>query len=177
MPRITGQQVVEQGFDSKDRNSNYFITLSTNYRPTDDADEFTVREKLRGAIDHIFGSEEGLAKIIHFNYPSHNLSDRYVQDVDYKFAIEKGAHRQGGRVHAHVVLKIKHQSNISLSGTVVKREFEDFFSDDPRIKGFYVNIKLIADAEIAFQKYLEKQQRLRAAALRTKASGPSRPAQ
>lgn len=145
--------------NSKDRNSNFMITLSTNYRPGDDAEAKALVDRLGDATDRIFRSPDSLERIIKFNIPTHHFDDRYIQDINVTHGPEVGKNRKGGRVHNHIILKIKHRSNITIKNSVeeIRREYARHGIDV-----HYVKIDFLRDATEAARRYAAKDQAPRA---------------
>lgn len=161
MPRIVVEQASGSSTSSAERQSNYHITISTNVRPTTQHQTDQLVEALAACSEHVFGTDACLARIVHFNKPGHYWDDKYVQSVDMKHAPEVGNNPQGGRVHTHIVLKIKHTSNITITHSVPiirKLFFETGRLEPLGVKNLYIKIQLIRNEQEALQRYLDKQQ-------------------
>lgn len=162
MPKITVEQATGESTHSAQRSSNYHITISTNVRPTTQAQTNELIDALSRACESVFGTDENLSRIVHFNKPNHYWDDKYIQSVDMRHAPEVGGKPPtGGRVHTHVVLKIKHTSNITITHSVplIRKLFFDTGLFDPLgVKNLYIKIQLIRNEQDALQRYLDKQQ-------------------
>jgi hypothetical protein len=160
MPRITVGRAPHVSPNDKNRHSDYHITVSTNYKPTSPNETNELIEALANATEDVFGTDKNLARIVHFNNPRHYWDEKYIQDVDMKHAPEIGAMPKGSRVHTHIVLRIKHTSNISIQNAapiIKKLYFESGYLDPFPIANLYVNIKLLRNDKEALRKYLGKQ--------------------
>lgn len=164
MPQIHVEQATGESANSKDRISNYHITVSTNVKPTTQQQTDALVDALAKSSEQVFGTDQSLAQIVRFNKPGHYWGDKYIQSVDMRHAPEVGTKPTGSRVHTHINLKIKHQSNITITHSVpvIKKLYFDTELLQPLgVKNLYVKIQLIKNSDEAIRRYLDKQQNSR----------------
>ena len=143
----------------KERESNYHILINTNKRPTNDTDAKRMVDALEAAVDRVFSNPRSLERIIKFNWPGQHFNDRYIQDIQVTHGPEIGGEK--GRVHTHVILKIKHTSNISVdkSRNEIKEEiFRTGFLDPFNVSNLLVRIRLLRNDVRAAERYAAKDQ-------------------
>lgn len=98
--------------ENREAQSNYFILINTNYKPTSLKDERRVEEILREFMRYF---KENIDKIVTFNNNKrrkHEWSGKYIDHVDIDYVIEKGI--KTDKMHLHIALYITHRSNISV---------------------------------------------------------------
>lgn len=129
------------------RVSNFSITLSTNQRiPEGLKHEWVLM--LQDALT-VFEDDGAVSDMIKYKI-NHRNSDEYFTDDDAEYdtrvvaitatsVAEVGNTKHGGRLHAHVNLKIWHGGHISLKPDVVKAALNGRLEDAP-FKIHYVHI-------------------------------------
>lgn len=159
-PRISTSRSYK-GTRGADRKSDFHITVSSNKKPSSIYDAEALKEAMFLAADAVFNSPESLRRIVRFNIPHHDFDSKYIQDISTEIAPEIGTHPKGGRAHVHILLNIRHRSNLTIlhSKRVIKEEILRTRILDPwGITNLYVNIKLIPNVEEATRVYLSKHQ-------------------
>lgn len=146
---------VSGAIKSKERpkHSGFLITISTNYRPTTTAEAVDMGERLEHALKKMY-THKGYGKIIKFTDPSHSYGDKYINKIDTKFAVERGTHTMGGRIHSHSIMHVTHASHIRLSIPDIK-ELVVAAIDHPKVKSVYVNIRMVKDGK-NLEEYIKK---------------------
>ena len=105
------------------RQSNYFILIDTKVKPKDINEENSLRRKMD---EFMVIFKNNISQIVTFNNTKkrkHHWSSKYIDDVRVRYVIEKGngilkkdgtIGEVGGTLHLHIVIEIKHHSNISI---------------------------------------------------------------
>ena len=132
------------------KSSNFLITINPNMPSSTFSDE-DIHARLQRAIQCVF-SHENLGHYIRFKDHKHTYSKHYIKDISLEYAIEKG-HRQK-YVHAHILLKIKHVSHISLKLSEIRDKVKECLDNEG--KRFYLHVKHIRDNNMSVRKYIEK---------------------
>jgi hypothetical protein len=143
--------------ENPERHSGYLITISTNVRPKNDREAEEVSDCLRDTLEELLEAE-GLREVIDFRKRGHKFTSDFVDDVNSEFVIEIGRMPRGRRVHAHVLIMIKHRSNLRLDYTKL-RNFINRALGDGRCSQFvkaYVNVRLLKGV-FDIRKYLRKE--------------------
>lgn len=167
MPRISSVAVTTRTATSEE-DSDFFITVATNVSRREDAEEWSTR--LSSSLSRAFRTPAFLVAILDFRDPdgvyrgpNRQRFEDELLSLNTRVAGEVG--RRYGNLHAHIVLRIHHRSNLRLNRArlhaalrIVLRGYN--------LKGNapYLDIQLIRNQERAIERYLEKQQK-RAAAL------------
>jgi hypothetical protein len=111
--------------------SGFHITISTNKRPQTEDDADALRMQLNVCIANTF-THPNLKEFIAFLSEEQQKGHTYVmniKDVDVQYAIELGSDAaRGGRIHAHVVLKISHTSRIKIDIPVFKAKVTEYLN-------------------------------------------------
>lgn len=136
---------------SNKRVSAYLVTISTNQRPKE-SELNSFGENFNSHIEKLFSTkkhykdDEGFVE--YFDYGSAHLID----EVKVKSTIEMGENPHGGRIHAHVIVKIRHHTKIR---KLLKSFIQEYLQDKMGINT-YVTIKF-AHANIDSMKiYINK---------------------
>ncbi len=122
--------------ENKNKYSNFLLTINTNYKPEFQSDLAEVAEQLETALYGLF-THENLRKIVSF---PRGGDYSQLHDINVEFSREVGKHAQGGRVHAHAIIKIQHNSYIRLDPKAIQKIMVEQI-DDTRVKNVYVNVK------------------------------------
>lgn len=158
---ITHEVAEKQSPTNPNRHSKYHIIVNTNKKPADDEDAKRLVEALRDATHEVFTSNTSLRRIVEFNIPHHEWNEKYIRSVDVRQGPEIGTHKFGGRAHNHIILNIKHRSNITLKHRekIIKEEYLKTGKLDPwNVTNPLVKIILIRDWSKAVRKYIAKNQ-------------------
>lgn len=139
----------DTGLRPRQVTSNFFITINPQVVANP---ESLVATRFLEDVKRIFEDSEKVLDMIEFNKLATGRGLRnsaYVQDVTMPLAVvEQGA--KFGRMHAHVLLQIKHKSSIKLNRDEIVAAFEAI-DDDPfnsyfrgvEGKSIYVNIRFV----------------------------------
>lgn len=144
-PKTKEEQKVKQL-----RHSNFFITINTNKRFTgneEDYEEFI--EKFKNSIDNQF-TNDNIVNLIKVQNEEHELSEKYIKNIDIQSAIELGP--ATGTVHSHILVKIAHYTNVRLE----YQHFKETIMKDMGLKNIFMNIKLYRNAGDRLETYLNK---------------------
>jgi len=158
--------------------SGFHITISTNKKPKDDEESQNIGRRLNQAIALTF-THDTLSKIIFYLKPSYNQDgevDKGIPEarikgniIDYKahikklkvqYAIELGGGAKGGRVHAHIILRVTHNSKIRIDIPELKQRMLQALNlndESPAITSIYINIGIIR-SDKNLEEYLKKKQ-------------------
>lgn len=143
----------------KERQSNYHILINTNKRPSTDADAERMVNALEKAVDTVFKDPRSLERMIRFNIPRQHFDERYIQDISVTHGPEVGSLQ--GRVHTHVILKIKHTSNITVAHSreeILHDILETKLLDPWNVTNLLIRIELLRDNVRAAEIYSAKDQ-------------------
>lgn len=146
-PKTKEQQKIKQL-----RHSNFFITINTNKRYTgneEDYEEFI--EKFKNSIDNQF-TNDNIVNLIKVQNEEHELSEKYIKNIDIQSAIELGP--TTGTIHSHILVKIAHYTNVRLE----YQYFKEQIMKDMGLKNIFMNVKLYRNANDTLERYLFKNQ-------------------
>lgn len=119
----------------KTKRSNWFFTLSTNKRYKDDDEAIENDEAcLEEAILEVL---ENIGNFITVQVAEHSWSSQYIHDVTTDYVIERGP--TTGALHAHILIKVEHTSNIKLDYGKIKQHVMNILGLD----NLYCNAKLV----------------------------------
>ena len=135
------------------KHSGWSITINTNIKPKTDEESYALGKQLSQAVRKLL-SHEGLQQIVRFKEEGHEYNSQYIADIKSKFAIELGRNKYGGRIHTHIMLKIKHRSNIALDYRRAKELIIEYM-DNPAIRNIMLNAKLTRNT-LNLEEYIEK---------------------
>lgn len=140
------------------KHSGFHITVSTNRKPASNEESHALGARLNKAIALSF-EHTGLEQFIEFLIPDDTYK-RNILKVSVKYAIELGKGVRGGRIHAHIMLKVIHNSRIRINIPAFKKvmlQNLNLEGDLPTITSIYVNIKIIRGDE-NLEEYLLKKE-------------------
>lgn len=124
------------------RDSNFFITVNTNYVPRNDADAQRVADDLSDAIERVFSNPRRWQPIFVFRDGAPRDFSKFLDiEVDWRPEVAP----KTGAVHAHILVEVKHKvekPGLHLSREAIKKAIREA-STEPEIrdKNLYVNIK------------------------------------
>ena len=127
--------------------SNYLITINGNRRPRTNAQALMDAADLRRGIRALLSSG-GIERIVHAGpyvhehpprYTPNDWDDNHITNVRAEFAIERGVSPRGGRIHAHIVLKIDHTTRTRVDVDEIK----GVIAENSTITNAYVNVRLL----------------------------------
>ena len=143
----------------RERESQFFILMNSNERTHNKIERESSREYMKSIIRYM---GENVWQFIDFKDSSHIFDTTHVKSVNIKFALEAGKGRKkkdgtysdySGQVHAHVLMTIKHVSNIQLNNQKLNDLLQPLFNEYYTHDGF-VNGKWIPSSKI--QDYMTK---------------------
>lgn len=143
----------------KERESNYHILINTNKHPKTDSEAERMVNALEQAVQRVFSDPRSLERIIKFNIAYQHFDERFIQDVQVTHGPEVGSLK--GRVHSHIILKIKHTSNISVqhSRQEIQEEILRTSLLDPwNVTNLRIKIELLRNNIRAAELYAAKDQ-------------------
>eukprot|EP00952_Eustigmatos_sp_NYUAD-ZCMA_P012733 51020-Eustigmatos_ZCMA.PRE.2 len=120
---------------NKSKHSNWLLTISSNqrYKPDDphkEADSEIFEEVVQDLSKNI-------SKYINFRQSGHSWSKDHIDDVDVSYGIEWG--EKSRALHCHVLVKIRHNSKISLDYDGIK----DLFKERLGLPNIYFDSRLV----------------------------------
>ncbi|QKE44401.1 endonuclease replication-associated protein [Yaravirus sp. 'brasiliensis'] len=125
--------------------SGFLVTINTNRKAQTAAERDVIADIMRSII-HEMWRDQNVPRMVKFLTGPRD--PRLIKAVDSEFAIEVGGHQ--GRVHAHVLTNIYHNSRIHLDATYIRDEVTDQLNEGligagmaPLRGKVYVNIKSI----------------------------------
>jgi hypothetical protein len=154
-PKVRGRRITPSTVQTPiRRESAFLLTINTNYKPTSDKTVAELGNYLSDGVDQMFKGyddnlKENVAKIIKFVGARSNdkYEDDVIKDVEYEFSVEQGGKAKGGRVHAHVLVKIYHTSVIQIDTEGVRVFITNYLWDNAKkfpIENVHVNVRFIA---------------------------------
>lgn len=127
--------------DDRERHSDYFILINSKTKPVNDYD----RERLHETMDNMMKViAEQLPEMIRFNNTKrrqHSWGADTINNVNIRYVIEEG--EKYGHVHAHIVVRINHHSNITLLQEEIARIANDYLQLETGKRPFVGRPKLI----------------------------------
>ena len=140
--------------------TNIFMTLNTNFRPTDTAEAMQIGAELQ-AIGRRFFTLDEIEKVLRFRYGDPERLIRYIDKIEIpRWSIELGTTAKGQRVHLHALIKIVHHTYVQLDSRATQEFFNEGFAaiPDARIKNCYAHFRWLPATEEMALAYIGKQQ-------------------
>jgi hypothetical protein len=120
----------------KVKRSAFFLTISTNQRyAKDDPNIENDEEVFEDSIKDIL---ENLGQYLRFRADGHSWASGQIHSVEVDYTVERGRTNQ---IHTHILIKIKHNSNIQLDYGLIKAKI----CGDLGLENVYMNNKLLGD--------------------------------
>lgn len=119
--------------------SNFFVTLNSNV-----TEEYISQERMEEIVSDIFGNTMN-----YIRYLSPNASLSKVLDIDVDGVIEVGPKYH--RVHAHIMVKIKHTTKLQLDLSKIRDRL-----DQLGLIGNNLQVRHVQDNIISVQDYIDK---------------------
>lgn len=148
----------EQTYDANKANltkfSGFFITLNSNRKWANDSEE---TKCFKEAVNTAFNDP---SKFVKFKDASHKWSAKYIIDANTEISFERGDPTKPtkNQIHAHVILKIKHRSNLQIDAHALKIAITERC---PALNGsFYINNRYFNSPEVNLRNYIQKQTEL-----------------
>lgn len=148
--------VPPDSFTKRPKHSAFFITINTNKGETVCNVPALARE-FHALLLKTFGSHEELANIIKIMQPGDTYESK-VKDAQTELVVEKGQDPRGGRVHAHILLQMRHYTMVHVD----KYALEDVIIRNIHtcnLSSVYINIKSVgyaANLREYFTKYVQE---------------------
>jgi hypothetical protein len=131
--------------------SKFLVTLNSNVRPVDEAHENALRYVMRQLIDENFEGKNILKNIkVLDDKDKEKKKENLIKYVNVTFSMEVGKTRRGGRLHAHIIVDMKHQTKVHIKANRLRDELETYFGQ----RG-HVDIKYFPSSEILIN-YISK---------------------
>lgn len=131
------------------RRSKFLVTISTNFKPRTNGQSFGMAESLRTGIRQLTAKDQIPAL---FEFADGSWRD--VASVDVQFNVELGRHRNGGRIHSHMIIDVKHQAKLRLDLAYIRHQLPALIPDE-RIQKIYMDVRLLP-SDTAVEHYLRK---------------------
>lgn len=130
------------------RRSVFLLTINPNFSTEDPDTERDVRRRFNRYMDSMLRSP----RLVKFVAPRENDTyNEHVKDIFAEWSIEKGTNKYGGRVHAHAVITVDHESKLLLDLAAIRGFWTRVFGHTP-----YVNARGTKSHEFLFGKYVRK---------------------
>jgi len=139
--------------------SLFFITISTNLRPTTNEESHAIKDRLDIGIRNML-SPENFAGCIVFLTPGESVEDKLIKNVRAEFSIELGRKIKGGRIHAHILIDIDHYAHVvdKRGGIRLSREkINAAVREGGGFRSLYCNIKAAYGTKYLLD-YIKKDQ-------------------
>jgi hypothetical protein len=158
--KVTDVTKLKETIKNPVKYTTFLITVSTNVRPHTEEEGRLEAGRLNGALALTY-THANLKKL--FKFLSGGTYSTTMKDVDVKYAIELGPSKQGGRIHAHTLMKLKHTSkglvhiNIPVLRHVLLRSLKAATTSTRMalIKNIHIDIK-VANDQRTLEDYLTK---------------------
>jgi hypothetical protein len=146
-----------RGDGEGERYSNFFLTISTNYRPKDPSDFQRVANALSNCLEEML-DQDNLGYFVKFLFPysHHEWNEENIIEVTSHTNIEEGHHKNGKRVGSHSLIQITHRSKIHLDTHEIKKYVD--FCLRPDVKGSYVHVAMAGDGFKNLLNYIRKDE-------------------
>jgi hypothetical protein len=128
------------------RYSVFGITINTNYRPTDRADQVETTRQFEDAVAATFGSDASqYGRFLDFLSPT---TSHMLDSAETNIRVETGFDPRGRRVHANVEFAVHHRTRIRVNRQKLKNEVMRMIRAQnsnlkDKVKNVYVFIKLL----------------------------------
>ena len=96
--------------------SNFFVTISTNYRARSQQDFDRFNDRFAEVLEQMTSSAQ-LGYFVDFKQPKQTdtWDEPFIHNYRVETNIEEGTDRRGGHMHCHMLLEVQHQSKIQLN--------------------------------------------------------------
>lgn len=153
----------EKGWASNPDNqkiTRWFLLISTKIRPSDARERELYEQRLDELMDEF---SRALPELIKFRFKKHEWTPEYIDDCNVKYSVEVGRGRlrkdgtrgdSGGELHVHVLITIRHHSNITLDHETVREFLEPLCEQYFYTKPFIGRLRLIGQDRT--EEYMQK---------------------
>jgi hypothetical protein len=142
--------------ETPERKSFYAITINTNFRPQNAAEQLEVSNTVDAALKEAFRYE--YSDMLNW---MNGFRPEAINRAKATIRVETGQNPHGMRIHSHVLLQIWHTTRIQLDyyrlKYVVMNKFLAYGLGD-KVRGLYVNIKLLKNPADAWEIYQKKKE-------------------
>lgn len=132
------------------KQSNFLITISTNFKPKSTGQSVAIADKLRGALAQVF-SQEQLPDCLEFSAGG----VRDIKKVEISYNVELGHDPKGARIHSHATVEISHNAHLRMNLAHLRAIVPALIHDE-RVKSVYLNVKTLP-SNMAARAYLRKE--------------------
>lgn len=155
-PKITSHSLSTTMYNKPDkilRESGFLLTINTNYEPGNKDDVLSLGGDLHQAVDDMLKGinpqteEPNIKSVIKFI--GKRADDEYsldtIDNIEYTVAIEQGTKAKGGRVHAHINIKIQHYSIVQLNTEEIQTFINHHLWEHSRypVEGVHINVRYV----------------------------------
>lgn len=127
------------------KHSNFFLTINTNQQYRNDQHLESDRNYFDGVINNISNNLKDYVKDSDNIWNEHN-----IKNVDVEYVCELGGKKQS--LHAHVLIKIEHNTNIKLDFDKIKNKVKN----DLGLKSIHFKNYMIRDNNNNVLNYINK---------------------
>lgn len=157
--------------------STWLLTVQTHRVPANAMERQMLKDAMREAIVGEAGMRNNLPLIIEFHndhlaarmarnplfvpkedYTQDTVDDLIHVNFTYVFETNPRNKKNGGRFHAHILVKITHTSNIRLNHEAIKEIFLDHLTP-VGVNGIYLNIRSMNSSHENALRYMKKGDR------------------
>lgn len=134
------------------RHSNWFILIDSKVKPASASEDLYVRRAMDGLVAEI---TRALPRLIQFNNTKrrvHSWNNEHINNVQLRYVIEEG--NKNHTIHAHIVLRVNHNSNISLPYSELRRLADLYLFRELGRKPFVARPRLISADRV--EEYMTK---------------------
>lgn len=132
--------------------SKFLVSLNSNIKPKSLEHQIFLERSMRNLIDNNFQGRKILPNIKILDNEDADIDEKehLLEKIDVTFSLEIGKKARGGRLHAHVIVDIRHRTKIHIDAARLRDQLLMYFG----IRG-HVDIKYFPSAEI-LQDYISK---------------------
>lgn len=146
------------------RTSLFLITINTNQTVRSEDELIYWANLLERGIEKAVDSLDEIILFLSENAKSVEENDGTEDDInsnwlldeypnpEVRYAIEIGESANGGRIHAHIVMRIKHYSKIHMN----REGWQKIMIDYLNLDNVYINFKGLPDTQKNLDLYLKK---------------------
>lgn len=133
------------------KHSAWFLTISTN-KGERQCDVNRLSEEFYQTLLNMC-EREGLTQILDFKPAGHALST-HLDLSAASVVVEVGNHPKGSRVHAHILLNVRHFSQVALNRTAINDYVVSRIETVP-LENLYINWKIVGYS-LNIEEYMNK---------------------
>jgi len=137
--------------EKRAKHSAWFLTISTN-KGEKQCDTRMLAQEFHQVLK-LMCQEKGLEEIVTFKPKGHALST-HLDRSHARLVVEVGSHPKGSRVHAHILLNIRHFSQVALDRTMIN-DFITSRIQTVALSNLYINWKMVGYS-LNIEEYMNK---------------------